>query len=73
VRAVNLLPRDAAKATRITPQQIPALVGTGLGVIVTGALALSFLNAAGHVRDAQTRLDNVDAQLAATPKPPPPE
>lgn len=73
MRAVNLLPRDAAKATRITPQQVPALVGTGLGVVVTGALALSFMHAAGQVRDAQTQLNDINAQIAATPKPPPPE
>src|ERR671934_955342 len=73
MRAVNLLPRDAAKANRITPQQIPALVGTGLGVIVTGALALSFLHASGQVRDAQTQLNDIEAQIAALPKPPPAE
>jgi Tfp pilus assembly protein PilN len=73
MRAVNLLPRDAARAKRITPQQVPALLGTGLGVVVTGVLALSFMHAAGQVRDAQAELTNVNAELAATPKPPQPE
>jgi Tfp pilus assembly protein PilN len=73
MRAVNLLPRDAAKATRITPQQVPVLVGAGLGVLVTGTLALSFLHASGQVRDAQTQRDDIVAQIEALPKPPPQE
>jgi Tfp pilus assembly protein PilN len=69
MRAVNLLPRDLAKQKRISQQQLPAVVGAGLGVVVTGALALSFMGAAGHVRDAQTALDAKLAELQALPKP----
>jgi hypothetical protein len=72
MRAVNLLPRDTAKQrSLVSGQNLPALVGAGLGVVVTGALALSFLSAAGKVSTAQTALNDVKAELAATPKPPP--
>lgn len=69
MRAVNLLPRDAAGQGRITQEQIPAVVGAGLGVLVVAVLALSFLSSAGQVRDAQSQLADVNSQLAATPKP----
>jgi len=69
VRAVNLLPRDNARQRRITQQNLPAVVGASLGVVVTGALALTFLSAASSVKSAQQELNDVTAQLAATPKP----
>lgn len=69
MRAVNLLPRDTANQRRITQQQLPLVVGAGLGVVVTGALALSFLSAAGKVSDAQQQLNDATARLAATPRP----
>jgi Tfp pilus assembly protein PilN len=73
MRAVNLLPRDLAKQKRISQQQLPAVVGAGLGVVVTGALALSFMSAAGHVRDAQTALDAKQTELQQLPKAPKPK
>jgi Tfp pilus assembly protein PilN len=73
VRAVNLLPRDTASQRKlVSPENLPVLVGTGLGVLVTAALAVTFLHAAGQVRDARSRLADVERTLAATPKPPPP-
>ena len=69
MRAVNLLPRDLAKQKRITQQQLPAVVGAGLGVVVTGALALSFMHASGQVRDAQAKLAGLQTELSRTPKP----
>jgi Tfp pilus assembly protein PilN len=73
VRAVNLLPRDAAGHGGLINQgNLPVLVGTGLGVLVTAVLAVTFLHAAGQVRSAQARLTDVDRRLAETPKPPPP-
>jgi Tfp pilus assembly protein PilN len=72
MRAVNLLPRDTANQRRVTQQNLPVVVGAGLGVIVTGALALTFLSAASSVKSAQQQLNDVTAQLAATPKPPAP-
>jgi len=69
MRAVNLLPRDNARQRRITQQNLPAVVGASLGVVVTGALALTFLSAASTVKSTQQELNDVSAQLAATPKP----
>jgi Tfp pilus assembly protein PilN len=70
MRAVNLLPRDAnAPRKLITQQNLPAVVGGGLGIVIVGALALSFMNASGQVAEAQAHLTDVTAQLAATPKP----
>jgi len=73
VRAVNLLPRDAAgHGGLINQSNLPVLVGTGLAVLVTAFLAVNFLQASGKVRSAQSRLTDVERTLAETPKPPPP-
>jgi Tfp pilus assembly protein PilN len=69
MRAVNLLPRDTAKQRKLTQQNLPVVVGVGLAVVVVGALAMSYLSAAGKVKTQQTALADVNAQLAATPKP----
>ena len=61
MRAVNLLPREQANK--------PAVIGAGLGVVVTGTLALSFMHASGQVRDAQAKLAGLQTELAHTPKP----
>ncbi len=72
MRAVNLLPRDTAKQRKLTQQNLPIVVGAGLGVVVTGALALSFMSASSNVSAAQQQLNDVTQQLAATPRPAPP-
>jgi Tfp pilus assembly protein PilN len=69
MRAVNLLPRDTAKQRRITQQNLPVVVGAGLGIVVTGALAMSFMSASSKVSAAQQQLNDVSTQLAATPRP----
>lgn len=70
MRAVNLLPKDIGKQRRVTAQNAPVLVGSGLAVVVTLVLALSFLSASGNVRKAQDDLNAANAELAATPVPP---
>jgi Tfp pilus assembly protein PilN len=72
MRAVNLLPRDTAKQRKITQQNLPVVVGGGVGVVVIGVLALSFMSASSKVSAAQKQLDDVTQQLAATPRPAPP-
>ena len=72
MRAVNLLPRDTAKQRKLTQQNLPIVLGAGLGVVVTGALALSFMGASSKVSAAQQQLNDVTRQLAATPRPAPP-
>jgi hypothetical protein len=77
MRAVNLLPRDAAKQRQtpfaISQQNLPAVVGAGLGVVVVGLLGVSFMHASGKVSDANSRLREVQTQLANTPAPPQPK
>ena len=71
MRAVNLLPKDVGRQQRISPKQMPAVVGGGLGVIVVGALGMTMLSAKGKLQDANNAYLDAQQQLAATPKPPP--
>jgi Tfp pilus assembly protein PilN len=77
MRAVNLLPRDAAKQRQtpfgISQQNMPAVVGAGLGVLVAAILGVSFMHASGKVSEANSRLREVQTQLANTPAPPQPK
>jgi len=73
VRAVNLLPRDdrrqrGAEARRNNPVLVGGVAGT---VLVTAILAAWFLTASAGVADNQKRRDAAQAELAATPVPPP--
>jgi hypothetical protein len=73
LRAVNLLPRDdrrqrGAESRRNNPVLIGAIAGT---VLVSAILAAWFLTASTGVADSQKRRDAAQAQLAATPVPPP--
>jgi Tfp pilus assembly protein PilN len=72
MRAVNLLPKDDGRprgpAFRNDPLVIGGVVGT---VLVTAILAAMFLTASTGVADNQERHDAAQAELAATPVPPP--
>jgi hypothetical protein len=72
MRAVNLLPKDDGRqrgpSFRDNPLVIGAVVGT---VLVTAVLAAMFLTASTSVADNQKQRDAVQAELAATPVPPP--
>jgi Tfp pilus assembly protein PilN len=73
MRAVNLLPRDdrrqrGAQSRRENPVLIGGVAGT---VLVTAILAAWFLTASAGVADNQKRRDAAQAELAATPVPPP--
>jgi Tfp pilus assembly protein PilN len=71
MRAVNLLPRDDGRQSRPS-QNNPLLVGAVAGtVLVTAILAAWFLTASGGVAQNQKRHDAAQAELAATPVPPP--
>jgi Tfp pilus assembly protein PilN len=72
MRAVNLLPRDSRRERSVTAQNLPAVVGGGMGFLVVAALAAGYLSASSKVASAQRDLDAANAQLAATPVPPPP-
>jgi Tfp pilus assembly protein PilN len=72
MRAVNLLPKDAGRQTRISQKQLPVVVGGGLGLVVVGALGMSMLSAKAKLDDANQAYQDAQQQLASTPKPPPP-
>src|SRR5206468_3078898 len=72
MRAVNLLPRDSRRERSVTAQNLPAVVGGGMGFLVIAALAAGYLSASSKVASAQRDLDAANAQLAATPIPPAP-
>jgi Tfp pilus assembly protein PilN len=70
VRAVNLLPRDVAR-TR-TRQTDPVLIGGIVAAVAaTAILAAVFLSVSAGVADKQERRDAAQAELDATPVPPP--
>lgn len=72
MRAVNLLPRDDRRSRRPLQRENPVLIGGVAGtVLVTAVIAAWFLTASAGVADNQKRRDAAQAELAATPLPPP--
>lgn len=70
MRAVNLLPRDDARSK--SRQQNPVVLGGVIaGVAATAIIAAVFLTVSAGVADKQERLDAAQAELDATPVPPP--
>jgi Tfp pilus assembly protein PilN len=70
VRAVNLLPRDDPRGG--TRQNDPVMIGGVAAVVaVTAIIAALFLVSSTGVADKQKRLDAAQAELDATPVPPP--
>lgn len=69
MRAVNLLPRDAKRASG-AGQNVPALVAACAGVLVVALLAGLYLLENSKVASAQRGLDAAKTELAATPLPP---
>jgi Tfp pilus assembly protein PilN len=70
MRAVNLLPKDSARGRGFGGQNLPALVGGGMGFLVVASLAGGYLSASSKVSAAQSALTAAQKQLASTPKPP---
>src|SRR5581483_7787865 len=74
MRAVNLIPKDLSGQRRsLTTENLPAVVGAGMGLLVTAILAMSMMHAHGKVSAAQAELNSVSQELAATPAPPQPK
>jgi Tfp pilus assembly protein PilN len=69
MRAVNLLPRESRSQRSVTAQNLPAVVGGGMGFLVVAVLAAGYLSASSKVAGAQRDLDAANAQLAQTPVP----
>jgi Tfp pilus assembly protein PilN len=70
MRAVNLLPRDDPRARSRQTNPV-VLGGVVAAVAATAILAAVFLTVSTGVADKQSRLDAVQAELDATPVPPP--
>jgi Tfp pilus assembly protein PilN len=71
MRAVNLLPKEATNQRKgLLQQDTPVLLGAGLGVVITGALALGFMHESSAISSAQSKLEATKVQLAKTPRPP---
>jgi Tfp pilus assembly protein PilN len=71
VRAINLLPRDDPRGGR-TRQNDPVMIGGVCAVVAaTAIIAAFFLASSAGVADKQKRLDAAQAELDATPVPPP--
>jgi Tfp pilus assembly protein PilN len=70
MRAVNLLPRDVAKA-KTRQVNAPLLTGVIAAVIVTFVLAAGFLHESANVAHKQTDLDAARSELALIPPPAP--
>jgi Tfp pilus assembly protein PilN len=64
MRAVNLLPPDAAQRKSFRKEDPAVVVGSALGVIVIMALAAGFMSVHAKVNADQKRLTDVRAELA---------
>jgi len=71
MRAVNLLPRDHANKPAVKKEQIPFVVGGCVGLLVTALVASQYLSQSGKVGTERQALNDLKAQLAALPAPPP--
>jgi Tfp pilus assembly protein PilN len=71
MRAVNLLPREQANKPAVKKEQIPFVVGGCLGLVVTALVASQFLSQSGKVAAERQNVNDLKAQLAALPTPPP--
>jgi Tfp pilus assembly protein PilN len=68
MRAVNLLPRDDAQRTQ-KKQNVPALVSTGLVVLVCGLLGVVYFSAKSTAGQKEMALRDAQAELALLPSP----
>jgi Tfp pilus assembly protein PilN len=71
MRAVNLLPSKKEARERRRQPNVAALGGVVAAVAVTAGLCVWFLTASAAVTERQTEVDNLRAELAATPPPKP--
>lgn len=79
MRAINLLPKDAAARKSFRDEDPAVVIGSAVGAVVILALGAGFLNVHSKVASEQTKLDAARTQLAgmsnrqiATPKAPKP-
>ena len=68
MRAVNLLPKDDAQRSR-RQQNIPAVVSTGLIVLVTGLLGVMYFTSKSTAQAKALEYQDAQAELALLPSP----
>lgn len=68
MRAVNLLPKDDAQRGR-RQQNLPALISTGLVVLVTGLVGVFYFSAKSASTAKELELRDATAELALLPTP----
>jgi Tfp pilus assembly protein PilN len=68
MRAVNLLPRDDGQQKK-KAQNYPALVSTGLSVLVIGLLGVMYFSAKSTAEQKDLALQDAQAELALLPTP----
>jgi Tfp pilus assembly protein PilN len=71
MRAVNLLPKEAPQKSSVKKEQVPFIVGGCVALIATALLASQYLSKSGKVASERQTLQDLKAQLAAMPAPPP--
>lgn len=64
MRAINLLPRDAAARKSFKDEDPAVVIGSALGAVVILALGAGFLNVHSKVSNEQIKLDAARTQLA---------
>jgi Tfp pilus assembly protein PilN len=69
MRAINLLPRDDARRTGPQKPQWLVIVPVVCVVLMSAVLSALFLSASGKVKDRQSQLASLKAELAAIPTP----
>ena len=68
MRAVNLLPKDDQQQGR-RKQNLPALISTGLIVLVTGLMGVFYFSARSAATAKELELEDAKAELALLPTP----
>jgi Tfp pilus assembly protein PilN len=71
MRAVNLLPKDVEKKPAVKKEQIPFVVGGCIGLVVAALVTSQYLSKSGNVASERQALQDLKAQLANLPAPPP--
>ena len=64
MRAVNLLPKDAAQGKSFAQQDPAVMIGGGVGAVVMLTLIAAFMNVHGKVNSEQAKLDAARAEYA---------
>lgn len=70
MRAVNLLPRDDGRQSRISKQNLPVVVGGVVGVVLAAFVGTQYLSQRGNVAEARSNVADLQLTLSSLPEPP---